>query len=169
MCVWITSQECYLLPFSCDERICNDTLLRVEKINSKTYVVSDIWLYNSNCIFSCSTFEQRYDWLKEWLTTFVYNIPDVTIQLMHKSDLKNVRFRGYELYTDDIGSRGYFKEDVGSRLVTVKKMIHPDCYEVEDGNYLRVPTLQLSRELRMLGDSFTLRCIQEEDGSWSKV
>jgi hypothetical protein len=169
VCVWITSQECYKLPFSCDERICNDTLLRVERLSNNEFVVADIWLYNSNCVFSCSTFEQRYLWLKEWLAEFVYHIPGVTIRLIHKSEATNVRCRGYETYTNDIGSNGYYRDDDGTQIVSIKKLALPDCYEAEDGGYLRVPSLKLSEELRLLGDSFKLRCIKEEDGSWSKV
>lgn len=169
MCVWITPQECYKLPFSCDERICNDTLLRVERLSSTEFVVSDIWLYNSNCIFSCSTFQQRYDWLKEWLNEFVYHIPSVTIQLIHKSDLVNVRVRGYEIYTNDIGTKGYYRDDDGSKIVRVKKLNLPDCYEIEEGGYVRVPSLKLSEELRGYSDSFKAKCFQEEDGSWTFV
>lgn len=167
MCVWITPQECYTLPFSCDERICNDTLLRVEKINQNTYVIADIWLYNSNCVFSCSTFQQRYEWLQDWLKEFVYHIPGVTIELKHKSEMKNIRIRGYETYTDDIGSKGYYRDGDGSTLVHVKKMNLPDCYEVEEGGYLKVPDLKTSKYLRSLGNEFELRCLQNEDRSWT--
>ena len=156
------------MPCSADFRICNDTLLRVEKLNKNEFVVADIWLYNSNCIFACSTFQQRYDWLKEWLDMFVYHFPGM-IKLIHKSDLIKPQVRGYETYTDDIGTKGYYRDDDGTQIVTIKKLSLPDCYEVEDGGYLRVPSLQLSKELRLLGDTFKLRCVKEEDGSWSKV
>jgi len=165
VCVWITSQECYTLPCSVDERICNDTILRVEKVGQMEYVVADIWVYNSNCIFACSTFKQRYEWLKEWLAMFTFQVPG-TIKLTHKSDLINPQVRGYEAYTDDIGSKGYFIEDDGTSIVQIKKMPLPDCYEVNGEGYLRVPTLKLSQELRKLGDSFRAKCSKQEDGSW---
>ena len=168
MCVWITSQECFVLPCCADERICNDTFLRVEKIGKMEYAVSDIWVYNSNCIFACSNFKQRYEWLKEWIPMFTFHVPG-TIKLVHKSDLVSPQTRGYEVYGPDIGSKGYYVDDDGSRIVQVKKMALPDCYEVEGDGYLRVPTLKLSEELRKLGDSFKLRCMREEDGSWSFI
>ena len=156
------------MPCSADFRVCNDTLLRVEKLNKNEFVVADIWLYNSNCIFACSTFQQRYEWLKEWLDMFVYHFPGM-IKLIHKSDLTNPQVRGYETYTNDIGAKGHYRDDDGTQIVTIKKLSLPDCYEVEDGGYLRVPSLQLSKELRLLGDTFKLRCVKEEDGSWSRV
>lgn len=157
-----------MLPCSVDERVCNDTILRVEKIGPMEYAVADMWVYNSNCIFACSNFKQRYEWLKDWLAMFVFQVPG-TIKLTHKSDLVSPQIRGYEAYTLDIGTKGYFIEDDGTRIVEIKKMKLPDCYEVEDGGYLRVPTLKLSEELRRLGDTFKLRCLKEEDGSWTKV
>jgi hypothetical protein len=168
VCVWITPQECYTVPCSADFRVCNDTLLRVERLNKNEFVVADIWLYNSNCIFSCSTFQQRYEWLKEWMCEFVYHFPGV-IKLVHKSDLVNPQVRGYEAYTEDIGSKGYYRDDDGTQIVKFRKLALPDCYEAEDGGYLRVPGLNLSKELRLLGDTFKLRCVKEEDGSWSFV
>jgi hypothetical protein len=135
-------------------------------VSNTDFVIADIWVYNSNCVFACSTFQQRYEWLKEWLSTFVYEYPG-SIRLIHKSELKKQHIRGYETYTDDIGSKGYYRDYDGSNIVTVKKMALPDCYEVENDGYLRVPTLKLSEELRLMGDSFKLRCVREEDGSWT--
>jgi hypothetical protein len=168
VCVWITPQECYTVPCSADFRICNDTFLRVERLNATEFVVADIWVYNSNCIFVCSTFQQRYEWLKEWLPMFVYSFPS-SIKLIHKADLVSPKIRGYESYTNEIGAKGYYRDNDGAKLVTVKKLPLPDCYEVEGDGYLRVPTLKLSEELRLLGASFKLRCVREEDGSWTSV
>jgi hypothetical protein len=168
VCVWTTSQECYTVPCSADFRVCNDTFLRVERLNKTEFVVADMWVYNSNCVFSCSTFQQRYEWLKEWLKTFVFAYPG-SIRLIHKSDLVNPQVRGYESYTHDIGSKGYYRDDDGTQLVTIKKMALPDCYEVNGTGYLRVPTLQLSQELRTYGNAFTAKCVLNDDGSWSFV
>lgn len=99
---------------------------------------------------------------------FVYSFPG-SIKLIHKADLVSPKIRGYEVYTDDIGAKGYYRDNDGAKLVTVKKLLLPDCYEVEGDGYLRVPTLKLSEELRLLGDSFKLRCVREEDGSWTKL
>jgi hypothetical protein len=106
--------------------------------------------------------------LKEWLKTFVFAYPG-SIRLIHKSDLVKPQVRGYESYTDDIGSKGYYREDDGTQTVTIKKMALPDCYEVNGNGYLRVPTLQLSQELRTYGNAFTAKCVPNDDGSWSFV
>jgi hypothetical protein len=168
VCVWITPQECFKLPFSCDERICNDTFLRVEKVGPHEFVVSDIWVYNSNCVFACSTFQQRYEWLKSWLNTFVFHIPGTTIKLIHKSEW-NGKCRGHEVYTHDIGTSGYYTDEPGE-LVSIIKLNIPDCYEIKGGKgYLRVPDLALSQYLRTRGDDFKEMCIDNRDGSWSVV
>ena len=98
----------------------------------------------------------------------MYHFPGV-IKLIHKSDLVNPQVRGYEVYTDDIATKGYYRDDDGTQIISFKKLMLPDCYEAEDGGYLRVPSLKLSQELRVLGGSFKLRCVREEDGSWSKI
>ena len=160
----MTPQECVKLPCCVDERVCNDTFLRVEKVGPLEFVVADIWVYNSNCVFMCSNFQQRSEWLKDWLKVCVGHVLG-TVKLIHKADIGQQRIRGYELYTDDIGSRGYFREN--DDKVCVTKMLLPDCYEVKGGGYLRVPDLKTSRYLRTLGESFTIACKKAEDGSWT--
>lgn len=171
MCVWITPHESRKLTCIADERICGDTLLRVEKIGDKEFAVSDIWLYNGNCVFACSTFQQRYEWLQKLLSTFTDCIENVTIDLIHKSDLdfSQIEIRGYECYTNEIGKSGYFVDDDGTRMLKVKKLQLPDCYEVESGGYLRVPTLTMSHHLRSLGDVFEVRCKKADEESWNVV
>lgn len=165
VCVWITSQECLKIPCCVDERICNDTFLRVEKTGPLEFVVADIWMYNSNCVFACSSFQQRYEWLQAWMKLCLPYVQG-TAKFIHKADLTNYKIRGYEMYTDDIGGKGFYKDDDGIAKVSVKKMSLPDCYEVA-GGYLRVPDLKTSKFLRTLGDEFSLACKKEEDGSWS--
>lgn len=148
-----------------DERICGDTLLRCEKIRDD-FIVSDIFIYNSNKVFICSTFEQRYNWLKNLLQFFkpISGFP----RFVHKSKLeKHHTIRGQESYTDELGGTGYYSEDIG-QLVKIKKHTLPDCYIIED-SYLRVPDLKTSKYLRTLGQDFELKCIRNEDGSWSLV
>ena len=164
VCVWMTPQECLKIPCCVDERVCNDTFLRVEKVGPLEFVVADIWVYNSNCVFMCSNFEQRYHWLKDWLKLCVGHVPG-TAKFIHKSDIGNRKIRGYEMYTADIGSKGFFREN--DNKVSVKKMPLPDCYEVSGGGYLRVPDLKTSQYLRTLGNEFSVACTKEEDGSWS--
>ena len=164
VCVWMTPQECLKIPCCVDERVCNDTFLRVEKVGPLEFVVADIWVYNSNCVFMCSNFEQRYNWLKDWLKLCVGHVPG-TAKFIHKSDIGNRKIRGYEMYTNDVGSKGFFREN--DSKVSVKKMPLPDCYEVSGGGYLRVPDLKTSQYLRTLGNEFSVACTKEEDGSWS--
>lgn len=164
----MTSQECLKLPCCVDERICNDTFLRVEKVSKLEYVVSDIWMLNSNCVFACSNFQQRYDMLKDFLADFVFHVPG-TLKLIHKSEMKNVKVRGQEVYSADIGSKGYFVEEAGD-LVIVKRLAIPDCYEIKGKKgYLKVPDLKTSVFLRSKGPEFECRCTQAEDGSWELV
>ena len=166
--MWITSQECYSVQCCADERICNDTFLRVERQRDNVYVVSDIWMYNSNCVFACSTFQQRYEWLKTWIPTFIHSVPG-NIKVIHKSDWEGKANRGYEAYTSDIGGHGYFFESPGER-VTIVKMNIPDCYEIKPNRgYLRVPDLKTSQYLRKKGDNFSEFCVDNGDGSWSLV
>jgi hypothetical protein len=168
VCVYITSQECLKLPCCVDERICNDTFLRVEKVSKLEFIVSDIWMLNSNCVFACSNFQQRYALLKDFLVDFVFHVPG-TLKLIHKSDMKNVKIRGSEIYYADIGSKGYFVEEAGD-MVVVKKMTMPDCYEIKgQKGYLKVPDLKTSVFLRSKGAEFECRCTQNEDGSWSLI
>jgi len=171
VCVWITMHECRKVPCIVDERICGDTFLRVEKIGDMDFAVSDIWMYNGNCVFACSTFQQRHEWLEKLLSKFTSCVPGVTIDLIHKNDLDmtEVRLRGYESYLDETGKHGFFEEDDGSQLVKVKKLALPDCYEVLSGGYLKVPDLKTSIYLRSFGKEFEIRCKKNDDGSWINV
>ena len=167
VCMWITSQECYKVPCCVDERVCNDTFLRVEKVSKTEFVVADMWMYNSNCVFACSSFQQRHEWLSGWLKTFVFETP-ATIKLRHKSEYTGP-VRGYEIYLDDIGKSGFFEEGTGQKVV-VAKLPMPDCYEIRGRNaYLRVPDMKTSRLLKTLGDVFEAVCEDNGDGSYNFV
>ena len=168
VCYWINSQESKKLPCIVDERICGDTVLRVEKLSELEYVVADIWMYNSNCVFVCSTFEQRYNWLKTFLNEFTSYIDGQTIELIHKSDLeKGYYLKGYEEYPNEPGKYGYFieKGEDGER-VDVIKLSTPDCYEIVGKGYLYVPDIKTSVYLRSKGESFTCRCVLHEEDFW---
>lgn len=172
MCVWITTHECRKLPCIVDERLCGDTFLRVEKVGELEYAVSDIWVYNGNCVFACSTFQQRYEWLKSLLSQFTTCVEGSTIDLIHKSDIdfSQIKIRGYECYMNEINKHGYFVDSVDdTKFVRVKKLPIPDCYEVDGGGYLRVPTLEVSEKLRKMGSSFEIRCKKVDEDSWDIV
>jgi hypothetical protein len=165
VCLWISGQECFKLPFIADERICGDTFFKVEKISSLEFLVADIWVYNSNCVFMCSTFEQRQEWLKDLLEEFTFHL-DGFVKLVHKSSYKFKNILGYEYYSDEtVGKQGYFEENVNKVLITYLNI--PDCFDVEGRGYLRVPDLKTSLFLSSKGNSFEATCIENKDGSWS--
>lgn len=171
VCYWINSQEYKIVPCIIDERICGDTVLRVEKLSELEYVIADIWMYNSNCVFACSTFEQRYHWLKTLLSTFTSCIEGVTAELIHKSDLEpGYYLKGYEDYPYEAGRHGYFTDkDEDGQLVEVVKLNIPDCYEVVGKGYLYVPDLKTSTYLRLKGEKFNCKCIVHEEDFWKLI
>lgn len=154
------------MPCIIDERICGDTFLKVEKIGPLDFVVSDIWMYNSNCVFACSTFKQRYDWLYKLLNRFTTCVEGITIDLIHKEDLGDVKIRGYEEHTDINGKPGYFVEKDDTELLNIIALTIPDCYEVKQGGFLRVPDMKTSIFLRSKGSTFTCRCIKFDEEFW---
>jgi hypothetical protein len=165
VCLWISAHECFKIPFIADERICGDTFLKVEKISDLEFLVSDIWVYNSNCVFMCSTFEQRQIWLKDLLLEFTFAVPG-TAKLIHKSDYEFTDIAGYEYYSDEtIGKQGYFEEKSDTLQITYLNI--PDCYDVDNRGYLKVPDIKTSMFLRSKGLSFEAQCIENKDGSWS--
>jgi hypothetical protein len=161
----MTTHESRKVQCIADERLFGDTFLRAEKISNFEFVIADIFIYNSNCVYACSTFQQRYEWLKELMSRFMYHIPG-TARFIHKSHLTTQKLKGYEVHIDEIGTPGYFLEE-DSNLVEVTKLQLPDCYEVISGGYLRVPDIKTSGYLRLKGQNFKCRCIKNEDGSWT--
>lgn len=168
--IWASQTESKKVRCSVDERLCGDTFLKVERVAPNDYVVADIWMYNSNCVFACSTYEQRYNWLKKLLNTFVKHIPSVTIRLIHKSDAEQYPIRGYEEHpVDNAGKPGYFIEKDDSTTVEVSRLSMPDCYEVNGKGYLKVPDIKTAFYLRSLGERFQCRCVPAEENSWVVV
>lgn len=165
MCYWINTHECKKLILFADERICGDTILRAEKISDTEYVISDIWLYNSNCIYACSTFSQRYIWLEKFLNTFIQET-DLSVKLIHKSKAEKYSIRGYEEHPEEVGKYGYFVENDKSELLSITKLPIPDCYEIQGKGYLRVQDLKTSAFLRTKGEVFVCRCIKYDDEFW---
>jgi hypothetical protein len=164
----MTAQECRRIPCIADERICGDTILRAERMGPFEFVIADIFIFNSNCVYACSTFEQRYHWLKELMDTFIYNSKNST-QFIHKKDLNHThRIRGYEEHLDEPGKHGYFADVEDKDIKEVTKLSIPDCYEVSPADgYVRVPDLKTSVFLRSKGQTFKLKCSKNQDGSWT--
>jgi len=154
VCLWVTPHETRSLKVCLDERLFGDTIFRAEYIDG-AYIISDIFVYNSCCLFLVTTFRQRYEWLSELFKRFSSN------GLKHKS-AAIFPIKGYEVYDGKEGSHGYFVEDVQ----TVIRTDIPDVYTIKDREgYLLVPTLELSVFLRSKGSEFKLRCI-EKNGKW---
>jgi hypothetical protein len=165
-CFWVTPTEITRIPCIADERLFGDTIFRAERIGQLDFIISDIFIYNSNCIFACSTFEQRYVWLSNLLKTFTFSSTG-TAKFIHKCDLDpKQKLRGYEDHIDKNGSYGFFVELEDPNLVEIIKLPIPDCYRVQEG-YLKVPDLKTSAYLRSKGDNFKCRCKKNDDGSWS--
>ena len=162
VCLWITARECCSIQVCLDERLFGDTIIRAEKIGKK-YVISDVYIYNSTCIFASSTFRQRYEWTKEILSRFYRS---GLAEFVHKSDLpENTSLRGHEVYDSKEGSHGCFVELEQSEIV-VKTEI-PDVYTVKGKQgYVLVPDLKTSVFLRSKGDEFKLNCIPL-NGNWA--
>lgn len=171
VCLWINSHECKQVPCCVDERICGDTFFKVEKVSELEFVVSDIWFYNANCIFACSTFQQRYDWLLELLNEFVYCIPNKTIKLIHKSNYDFKHIIGYEYWVTEIpGKKGYYVEEDISQVVTLEKHFVPDSYEIKGTQeFVKITDMKTSLYLRSKGKEFECRCIRSPEGVWSVV
>lgn len=165
VCYWINTHECKKLFVIADERICGDTILRAEKISDTEYVISDIWLYNSNCIYVCSTFSQRYRWLEKFLSTF-FQQTELTPKFIHKSKAESYSIRGYEEHPEENGKHGYFVEKDKSETLSIVRMAIPDCYEIPGKGYLHVPDLKTSVYLRSKGDTFTCKCAKYDDEFW---
>jgi hypothetical protein len=157
-CIWVSGNECYTIPVCIDERLFGDTFLKVERVNDE-YIISDIFMYNSCCVFACTTFIQRYEWTKQLMSRFFHDIPGFP-KLIHKSDSKH-KIKGYETYTDIPGSKGYYEE---SGKTTLIKSDIPDVYFIEGTeSYIQVPDLKTSVYLRSLGDTFELDLEEKED------
>jgi hypothetical protein len=168
VCIWITEKECKKLPCIVDERICGDTFLKVEKTGPLDFVVADIWMYNSNCVFACSTFRQRYEWLQKLFSRFTTHVPGVTVNLIHKADIGGLKLRGYEQHNDEnIGRPGFFIEKDNSELLDIVRLGTPDCYEVVGRGYLNVPNLKVSLFLRSKGERFKCRCVRHDEEFWN--
>lgn len=165
VCYWINTHECKKLVCFADERVFGDTILRAEKINDKEYIISDIWLYNSNCVYACSTFSQRYTWLEKFLKIF-FQENELGVKFIHKSKIEKYSIRGYEEHPEEIGKHGYFVESDKTQIVSIVKMVIPDCYEVVGKGYLRVPDLKTSVYLRTKGERFNCKCSKYDEEYW---
>jgi hypothetical protein len=127
-------------------------------------------MFNGTSVFDYTTFEERQARLRTLYSTFYTPCPpfeSFCIQL--RSELTDVR--GKEYYTNERGARGIFVEDNPSEdEIEIVKTSIPDVYRIPTkGEYLSVKTLALSKYLRSLGPSFHLRCLNNNDGTWTPL
>jgi hypothetical protein len=161
VCVWTSGRDEKIIPCCISEKLFGDTLFKAEFING-TYIICDVFMYNSCCIFACSTFQQRYEWIPKLMNRFFKNIPGLPT-IIHKSVIGEQPIKGYEIYTDVPGSKGFYIEN--SKTLITKSEI-PDVYFISGTeNYIQVPNIKTSSYLRSLGDSFELE-LEEQDGLW---
>jgi hypothetical protein len=99
---------------------------------------------------------------------FTCSIPG-TVKLIHKSDFKFTKIKGYEEHNDEtIGRPGYFIEKDNSIIVKFTRLEIPDCFKaVGVPGYLKVPDLKTSKYLRLKPSEFECKCIKNEDESWT--
>jgi hypothetical protein len=152
-----------------DERCFEETIFRVEKTPTHLYL-ADVWMFNGTSVFDYTTFEERQTRLKTLYSTFYTPCPvfeSFCIQM--RSELTDVR--GKEYYTNERGARGIFVEDKPSEdEIEIVKTDIPDVYRIPaKGEYLSVKTMALSKYLRTLGASFRLRCLNNNDGTWTPL
>lgn len=162
VCMWITARESCVINVCLDERLFGDTIMRAEKVRD-TYVISDVFVYNSSCIFNITTFQQRYEWSKAILERFYR--PGLAV-FIHKSDLPaDTKLRGYEVYDHKEGSHGCFVE----MEETIIRTEIPDVYTVAGKQgYVLVPNLKTSQFLRSKGAEFKMKC-EPKDGNWEVI
>lgn len=162
VCTWITARECYTIPVCLDERLFSDTIFRAEKLGN-TFILSDVWIYNGTCVFALTSFKQRYDWIQQMLARF-HKTAKGLVRMMHKSEVTDMKLRGYEVYTHEEGAHGCFIEQ---DLVTVLKTDLPDVFTVQNREgYLRIPNLATSQYMRSKVFPCSMKCIIRDDGSW---
>lgn len=164
ICLWITNQDSFEIPCCIDERLFGDTFFRAEKIKN-TYIISDLFLLNSSCVFMCTNFKQRSEWIVKLFDNFYTHIKGFP-ELIPKSkfDFTGISLKGYEVYTSDIGSKGYFIENNKTKII---RSDIPDVYFINGTeNYLRVPDLKTSEFLRLKDKEFELECEDMNDGTF---
>jgi len=145
-----------------DTRCFEDTVLRVEKTPTHLYL-ADVWMLNGAPIFDISTFAERQELLGKLFGLYTPCPGFETLAIDMRTNVKNIR--GTEYYSDRRGAYGIF---VDSEVIDVVRTDVPDVYKVvHTGEYLRVPTLALSRYLGQKGAAFKIPCKNNRDGTWT--
>jgi hypothetical protein len=151
-----------------DERCFEDTIIRVEKTPTHLYL-ADVWMFNGVPIFDSTTFDERQEKLKTIYDMFYTPCPEFeTFCIKMRSELTDIR--GKEYYSTEKGFRGIFVEDTATDHFEIVRTDIPDVYKISsNGEYLRVKTLALSKQLKTFGASFILKCTSNHDGTWTPI
>jgi hypothetical protein len=89
-----------------DERLCSDTIFRVVRLATKSYVVYDLFALNGVKVHDTLTFQQRQERIAELLELFHH--PDLTSLVTIKDAPVGCHIRGYEQYDNIPGSIGVY-------------------------------------------------------------
>jgi hypothetical protein len=89
-----------------DERLFSDTVLRVNRLASDMFVVSDIRWLNGKNVFETLGYPERQTKIRELLDAF--HFPDLTALVAPEDVPETIPIRGWETYDDAPGSMGVF-------------------------------------------------------------
>ena len=160
-----------ILRIVMDERCFEDTILRVEYTPTHVFI-ADVWLWNGIPLFQKKNFAWRQDFLRSIFPLVYTSCPEFESRAIElRNHTSNIR--GYEYYTNVVGSLGKFSPAAAAAARTTYE-IHatdvPDVYRLTVGGYLRVRTFELSRKLAAMGKVFRLECTKNpEDDTWSPI
>jgi len=143
------------ITISIDERCFDDTVIRVER-DKKVLYLADIFIWQGVLVHKTMSFSQRQEILHGFFK-YCYT-PCPSFESVRLS-LRPTTGKGYEHYSTSPGDIGTFSIE---QYHTIRKTDTPDVYAVEDG-YLNVPTLELSKKLREMGDVFEAKCKKVDD------
>ena len=153
-----------------DERVFEDTILRVEKTSTHLYL-ADVWMFNGITLFHGQTFQQRQEFLRQLYQLYTPCEAFESFSVRLREHL--TEYRGKEYYSNECGARGIYVEEgphVVEGVFEVMRGVLPDVYILPaNKEYLRVPTLALSRYLRSLGETFKIPCRSNRDGTWTPL
>lgn len=94
------------IPLVMDERLCSDTIFRVVRLATKSYVVYDLFALNGVKVHETLSFQQRQERIAELLELFHH--PDLTSLVTINDAPVGCHIRGYEQYDNIPGSIGVY-------------------------------------------------------------
>lgn len=164
LCVTKAHMDGESLPYVLDERCFDDTIFRIEK-TADTIYLADIWLWQGRPIHKLESFSTRQKRIHDFLSLCYTSCPPFEKYALKARSSAVGPFKGFEYYCDVKGEIGLFYEkNVHVTQYECRKTNLPDVYEVVgESGYVNVQTLDQSRYLRSLGESFKLPLRKEND------